>query len=199
MGLQPSADVQQIRHAYREQSRLYHPDTTELPLLTAKQKFQQLNEAYATLSTPERRSLYDLSLGYSQFAVVMPHAMNSPPNSISPPTSITEQYERSASAYLDANDRPLSPGELFALFIMLITFIGCLLLAIIVGWQQEKPSINPGFAAELGISTPTFSAKSQSSTEPQNNNHSTNNQFEEPVRLERSNSVAPQLSNNQGA
>ena len=55
LGLPPSASALEIRRAYRELSKRYHPDTTELPTAIATAKFQQLNEAYATLSNPERR------------------------------------------------------------------------------------------------------------------------------------------------
>jgi DnaJ domain len=157
LGLHPTAGDQQIRRAYRDRSRRYHPDTTKLAPLVAKQKFQRLNEAYAILSNPERRRLYDLSIGYSRFAVVQPQSppRQSPPRPTAP-TSITEQYERTASAYLDATDRPLSPGELFALFILGVAFVGCLLIAIVVGLNQDALVIQPEFARELGvpISTP---------------------------------------------
>jgi DnaJ domain len=148
LGLHPSAGDQQIRRAYRDRSRLYHPDTTKLPPLLATQKFQRLNEAYGILSSPERRRLYDLSIGYSRWSVVQsqspvtpnPAAMHrTQANSTGAPASVTEQYERTASAYLDATDRPLSPGELFALFILGLTFAGCLMIAIFVGLSQSSP------------------------------------------------------------
>jgi hypothetical protein len=68
------------------------------------------------------------------------------------PPSVTEQYERTASAYLDATDRPLSPGELFALAILVVTFIGCLAIALFVGLSQPTMGIQPEFARELGLS-----------------------------------------------
>jgi hypothetical protein len=186
LGLHPSAGDQQIRRAYRDRSRLYHPDTTQLPLALAQQKFQRLNEAYGILSSPERRRLYDLTIGYSRWSVVQsqspvvpnPAAMyrtqaNSTTNSAAVP-SVTEQYERSASAYLDATDRPLSPGELFALFILGLTFIGCLIIAIFVGLSQPQFAIQPEFARELGLSVPTL-------TQP---DPSADNTSGEPVRLE---------------
>jgi len=37
---------------YRQLSKRYHPDTTALPPAIATAKFQQLNEAYATLNNP---------------------------------------------------------------------------------------------------------------------------------------------------
>ncbi|MEO0410143.1 MAG: J domain-containing protein, partial [Cyanobacteria bacterium P01_A01_bin.135] len=68
----PWASPQEIRRAYRELSKLYHPDTTTLPSDVAVVKFQQLNEAYGTLSNPERRLRYDIKHGYSKFAVLQP-------------------------------------------------------------------------------------------------------------------------------
>jgi curved DNA-binding protein CbpA len=160
LGLHPSAGDQQIRRAYRDRSRLYHPDTTKLPPLLATQKFQRLNEAYGILSSPERRRLYDLSIGYSRWSVVQSQSPIAPnpaamrrtqANSATSPASVTEQYERTASAYLDATDRPLSPGELFALFILGLTFVGCLMIAIFVGLSQPQSVIQSEFARELGF------------------------------------------------
>ncbi len=126
LGLHPGASPIEIRRAYRDRSKLYHPDTTDLPTDTATRKFQQLNEAYATLSNPERRVAYDQKIGYSRLHVIQP-----------PPDFNTPVHHRQktnySSAYLDPTDRPLSAGEIFALFILGLTFIGCILLAIAIG------------------------------------------------------------------
>ncbi|WP_407887833.1 J domain-containing protein [Scytonema sp. NUACC26] len=130
LGLHPSASAIEIRRAYRELSKCYHPDTTSLPAALATAKFQQLNEAYATLSNPERRFSYDLKIGYSRFGTIQaPTDLNRP---------VSKSYDWSRSAYLDPSDRPLSAGEIFALFIMGITLIGCLLLAIAVGLTRGE-------------------------------------------------------------
>ncbi len=126
LGLHPSASAIEIRRSYRELSKLYHPDTTDLPPSVATAKFQQLNNAYATLSNPERRLAYDLKIGYSRVNVIQ-----SPPGFNTPVSRSREKT--SNSAYLDPTDRPLSPGEIFALFIMGTTLIGCLVLAIAIG------------------------------------------------------------------
>ena len=77
LGIKPTASAQEIRQAYWELSKLYHPDTTELSSAIATQKFQALNAAYGTLS--------------------------------------------------------LSAGEIFALFILGLTFAACLALVFILG------------------------------------------------------------------
>lgn len=121
LGLHPSASAIEIRRAYRELSKRYHPDTTSLPSAIATAKFQQLNEAYATLSNPERRLTYDLKINYSRISVIQaPPDLNQP----------SSQWH--SSTYLDPTDRPLSAGEIFALFILGLTFLSCLLLAIAI-------------------------------------------------------------------
>ena len=127
LGLHPSASVQQIRRAYRERSKLYHPDTTLLQAAIATAKFYELNEAYGTLSNVDRRSQYDRKIGYSRVPFVQPL-----PNLYDTPNARPSKPYPS-SAYLDPSDRPFSPGEIFALFIMGATLIGCLLLVLIVG------------------------------------------------------------------
>lgn len=129
LGLNPSASPMEIRQKYRDLSKKFHPDTTILPEAEATAKFQRLNEAYAALSNPERRSLYDLRIGFSRYSVVQ--------------TTTGDQEGESNyknSAYLDSTDRPLSAGEIFALFIMGITFLGCLLLAIALSLSQNTTS-----------------------------------------------------------
>jgi hypothetical protein len=136
LGLHPSASVREIRQAYRDLSKLYHPDTTALSAAIATTKFQQLNEAYATLSSPERRTAYDRKIGYSSVPVVQPSLRVEQASS-------AHQAFQSSSAYLDPTDRPLSPGEIFALFILGITFVGCLVLAIAIGITRGEAVLQP--------------------------------------------------------
>lgn len=57
LGVDRSADAAAIKKAYRKLARKYHPDVSKEP--DAKQRMPQVNEAYAVLSDPEKRTAYD--------------------------------------------------------------------------------------------------------------------------------------------
>ncbi len=144
LGLHPSASVIEIRRAYRELSKHYHPDTTKLSREIATTKFQELNQAYATLSNPERRITYDYLIGYSRLSVIQ--APSYLDRSVRDSASALAEHRPSSaksSAYLDPTDRPLSAGEIFALFILGLTFVGCLILAIAIGLIRGDKAWQP--------------------------------------------------------
>lgn len=125
MDLHPSASTIAIRRAYRQLSKKYHPDTTTLPPNVAVAKFQRLNEAYAVLSSPEKRSLYDLKIGYSRINVIQAPSWSNP-----------DAEKHSKTAYLDPTDRPLSSGEIFMLVLLALTFIGCTALVMAIAYLR---------------------------------------------------------------
>ncbi|KAF2710484.1 DnaJ-domain-containing protein [Pleomassaria siparia CBS 279.74] len=64
------ATQQQIRDAYKKAALKHHPDRvpSDSPERTARtKKFQQINDAYYTLSDPARRRDYDTARTYSSF------------------------------------------------------------------------------------------------------------------------------------
>lgn len=132
LGLHPLASAIEIRRAYRELSKRYHPDTTELPISVATPKFQQLNEAYAVLSNPARRSDYD-----NRLRAARPMAMQAAADGDS--RGIPRGDRTARSIDLDPIERPLSAGEVFALFLMGATLLGCLLLAIAIAVWRGDP------------------------------------------------------------
>ncbi|MEO1590814.1 MAG: J domain-containing protein [Cyanobacteria bacterium J06632_22] len=135
LGIQPTASVQQIRRAFRDMSKLYHPDTTELPSAIATVEFQHLNEAYATLSSPEKRFAYDQEIGFSRFYV------SQAPKDLDTPVSANKPFT-SRHLYIDPTDRPLSAGEIFALFLLGVTFIGCLALVIVISYTKGDITVS---------------------------------------------------------
>ncbi len=58
LGLDRSASDEQIKKAYRQLAKKYHPDLNPGDK-TAEERFKEVNEAYGVLSDPEKKSKYD--------------------------------------------------------------------------------------------------------------------------------------------
>ena len=57
-GLGPEADSEEIKRAYRELAKKFHPDTTNEEGDTTA-AFREITEAYEILASPESRAKYD--------------------------------------------------------------------------------------------------------------------------------------------
>jgi DnaJ domain len=170
LDLAPGSSVREIRRAYREKSKLYHPDTTRLPIAIAQEQFHRLNEAYATLTSPERRLQYDRQIGFSSIPVVQP----------APP--LRSQRNGWRRSYLDPSDRPLSSGEVFALFILGLTLVGCLLLAVLVGLSRGEIALKASLPLLHSLQQPIVSTSSAKSKPPlANHNLAKNNRDHKPT------------------
>ena len=60
LGLKESASTEEIRKAYRKLALHYHPDRNRGDA-TAEERFKAISEAYAVLTDPDKRKLFDLS------------------------------------------------------------------------------------------------------------------------------------------
>ena len=58
LGVERTASEEEIRKAFRNLARQYHPDVAK-DKKTAEEKFKEINEAYEVLSDPEKRRKYD--------------------------------------------------------------------------------------------------------------------------------------------
>ena len=65
LGVERTADDKKLKSAYRKLAKKYHPDANPGDK-DAEQKFKDVGEAYAILSDPEKRKLYD-TYGYAAF------------------------------------------------------------------------------------------------------------------------------------
>lgn len=57
LGLQKGASADEIKKAYRQLAKKYHPDINKEP--GAEEKFKEINEAYDTLSDDQKKARYD--------------------------------------------------------------------------------------------------------------------------------------------
>ncbi|MCT0199703.1 J domain-containing protein [Synechococcus sp. CS-1325] len=119
--LGPSATAQDLRQAFRSLSKLYHPDTTKLPVAEAEEQFRHLQLAYLTLSDPERRRAYD-----SQLLPVPAKPL------------LKRRVERTQSVR-----RALSGGEWFALVLLATALVLSLVLGVSLAWWRGMELVSP--------------------------------------------------------
>jgi curved DNA-binding protein len=95
LGVDKNASADDIKKAYRKLARKYHPDVSKEK--DAKEKFQEVSEAYEALKDPEKRKAYD-ELGSFQ-----------PGQDFRPPPGWEQQFQQGGFSFDD-----LDLADLFA-------------------------------------------------------------------------------------
>ena len=138
----PTASREELRQAFRQLSKRFHPDTTELPVAEAERAFQQLRQAYAVLSDPATRERYD---GELRHAAMVAAATNLPSTAATMATNPALRARPPGGVRPDGVRRALSGGEWLALLLLGIALVFSLVLGVGLAWLRgaeliESPS-----------------------------------------------------------
>ena len=93
LGITPNATPEEVRMAFRQMARIYHPDRNSAP--DAEERFKDINDAYERLADPQKRQVYDELLNVSAdpdtAATPPPPPAAEPPSyeTVTPPPPIT--------------------------------------------------------------------------------------------------------------
>ena len=107
LGVNENASNHELRKAFCKLSIELHPDTTSLEIDVAKNKFQEVLEAYEHLNNSNLRKIYDDKLKENSRITNNTNVLNN-------------LVIDSNNQNLIGNRRPFSNGELFSLFLLFI-------------------------------------------------------------------------------
>jgi len=119
LGVNENASNFELRKAFCKLSIELHPDTTSLEIDVAKNKFQEVLEAYENLNNSNLRKIYDDKLKEKSKSENNTNVLNN---------LIIDSNNKN----LIGNRRPFSNGELFSLFLLIIIISISLICSIII-------------------------------------------------------------------
>ena len=126
LGINENASNIELRKAFCKLSKELHPDTTSLELEDAKNKFQEVLEAYENLNNSNLRKIYDEKLKVNS------NKPNDNKNFINTMVMDTKNHK------FIGNRRPFSNGDMFSLFLLISIIFICLLFAIMIAFITGK-------------------------------------------------------------
>ena len=119
LGVDENASNHEVRKAFCKLSIELHPDTTSLEIDDAKNKFQEVVEAYENLNNSNLRKIYDDKLKEKSRSWRNTKVLNN---------LIIDSNNQN----LVGNRRPFSNGELFSLFLLFIIISISLICSIFI-------------------------------------------------------------------
>jgi len=119
LGVNENASNFELRKAFCKLSIELHPDTTSLEIDVAKNKFQEVLEAYENLNNSNLRKIYDDKLKEKS-------------KSENNTNVLINLIIDSNNQKLIGNRRPFSNGELFSLFLLIIIISISLICSIFI-------------------------------------------------------------------
>ena len=96
LGVNQKADSAKIKRVYRQAAKKYHPDVSPKD----EEKFKEIQEAYETLSDPEKRALYDLDISERSVPRPSPYGYSHPLRTR--PSSLFDEVDHFFSTFEDS-------------------------------------------------------------------------------------------------
>jgi molecular chaperone DnaJ len=96
LGVNQKADSAKIKKAYRRAAKKYHPDVSP----KGEEKFKEVQEAYETLSDPEKKAIYDREI--LRKSVPLPHSYDYSHPLRTRPSSLFDEIDRFFSTFEDS-------------------------------------------------------------------------------------------------
>jgi molecular chaperone DnaJ len=107
LGVNQKADSDRIKKAYRRAVKKYHPDVSP----KGEEKFKEVQQAYETLSDPEKKAIYDREI--SGKSILRPHPYSYSHPLRTRPSSLFDEIDQFFSTFGDSwmEGRPEFFGE----------------------------------------------------------------------------------------
>jgi curved DNA-binding protein CbpA len=140
LGVPNTASFEEIKAAYRELAKKYHPDKNP-GNKAAEDFFKEVQEAYTVLSNPEKRKKFDLRFAYGQA-----QETNRKKTYSAPYTGNAYQYAQQQAQYKHQAHRSTStskqnkkPDKSENHYILISVAIALVLLYFIISYSNDKP------------------------------------------------------------
>lgn len=155
MGIAETADLEEIRHAYRALIRRHHPDhlgaraASPEAMAEAERRVRELNVAWQTLRDPERRRGYDRSLPHTVEPTKRPAYSAFPPGTEpEPPGGFDEWFAEAARPPRPPRvvERPAGPVKPFRVRLLIGAGVAllCGILLIVALTGSSDDGVRPG-------------------------------------------------------
>ena len=109
LGIDPTADQEVITAAYRALAKKFHPDTGAAGGTASAERFEQIQQAYEVLRTPESRHAYDLELLAATEAELQAHIASK--RRVAVRERVREAERAAAAPEIDLGDIRPEPAE----------------------------------------------------------------------------------------
>ncbi|MEJ5310208.1 MAG: DnaJ domain-containing protein [Anaerolineae bacterium] len=158
LGITPSATPEEVRIAFRNMARIYHPDRNAAP--DAEERFKDINDAYERLADPQKRQAYDellnISAGTEAAATPPPpSAAQTPPPTVTPPpmTTPTQEYAPADAASVGGHSSIYPPTWAILLIMLGAVIIVGVGVAALLNARAQRPTGGAEQAKVVKLST----------------------------------------------